>query len=55
VNPHIITITGKARHGKTTFAEYLKQELEPVIPARIDKFSRGVKEKAGGRGRKCGR
>lgn len=25
--PHVITISGKARHGKDTFADFLKQEL----------------------------
>lgn len=42
MKPIVITISGKARHGKTTFAKYLSQELNCKVIA----FADALREKA---------
>lgn len=47
--PIVITISGRSGHGKSTFAEYLEEELEgrmAWLNVRRDRFAKGVKEKA---------
>ena len=42
--PTIITISGKAQHGKTTFAKYLNLKLAEDYRVKIIPFAKGVKE-----------
>ena len=42
--PTIITISGKAQHGKTTFAEYLRLKLAEDYQVKIIPFAKGVKK-----------
>lgn len=45
--PLIVTVSGKARHGKDTFADYLYVALKDLgIKTEITHFADGVKEKA---------